>query len=210
MSPDVEASQSGLHEINMTRLGQFVALTGKNGAGKSRLLSILVGYTRTRIKHLPNLPSIRRNIADLANGIEQHPTDQRSQQWKTPLKEYQQSLEQTTNRVIAPLDRSFSILQFVPKQLNLQDPRNLKKAELLGFSEKTRQPGVVGIEQGCLAYIQSVQAKFYEATHPQTNIREDRQGEIAEDYKALRELVSNLLKSQITRTEDGNATVFGN
>ena len=34
--PTAEASQAGLHEVNMTRLGQFVALTGKNGAGKGR------------------------------------------------------------------------------------------------------------------------------------------------------------------------------
>lgn len=50
--PASELADAGLQSIEMSRLGRFVALTGKNGAGKSRVLSKLNMYTTQRNQHV--------------------------------------------------------------------------------------------------------------------------------------------------------------
>jgi len=65
--PENEASELGLKAINMSRLGRYVALAGKNGAGKSRILRKLENYVQDRedninfgqdriIPSIPNAP----------------------------------------------------------------------------------------------------------------------------------------------------------
>ncbi len=61
--PAEQLQDNGLKPINMTGLGKFVVLAGKNGAGKSRILNQL----NIHIQHLNaslsfNLPNLEQDI----------------------------------------------------------------------------------------------------------------------------------------------------
>ena len=71
--PQDELGKVGLTEVNMKRLGRFVALAGKNGAGKSRLLTTLKACVVKRSYFLKRLDEIEQEIASLEIVLNEHP-----------------------------------------------------------------------------------------------------------------------------------------
>ena len=71
--PLAEVSDLGLKAIHMNRLGRFVALAGKNGAGKSRILGRLAACVQTRAKGTKNLSLLRQAIDNAEKAISRDP-----------------------------------------------------------------------------------------------------------------------------------------
>ena len=58
-----EASNNGLEVIRMDKIDRFVLIAGKNGSGKSRLLSTIKGWFTAKLK-TSNLEQIEKRIVD--------------------------------------------------------------------------------------------------------------------------------------------------
>ncbi len=208
--PEVEAAFDGLREINLTRLGHYVALTGKNGSGKTRILNRLHACINARESLLPSLPNFLNNISNLKSTLATNPGHPNRKDWEAALETNQRNLITCNDRIfVSPPERRVVAVPFVPKQLGLQDPRSQARGTIVGYYEQAKSPGIAGFEQRCFPYIQTLQDRHWEATHPKTTIAQPRQQEIQVDYEALQKIISALLKSPLTRSEDGNASLFG-
>lgn len=208
--PKEELVDENLAAIEMSRLGRFVALTGKNGAGKSRILNILNRYIQLRSNAIHGLEKRKINIQNLKSALTNSPTSPQRQGWQSQLAEEEKQLRLTTERLIAAQpSEDFSAIQFVPKQLNLSDPRTLTKAQLQDAHRKTKQLGFEGFERKCFSYIQAIQDQFWEATHQSSTLDKTIRDELIGDYTKLVELIETLLKTHLVRSIEGDATLFG-
>lgn len=209
-APATEVSEIGLEEINMSRLGRFVALAGKNGAGKSRLLTKLEFYVSARLNGLPAVDQRRANIRAYAAHIANNPNDPQLNSLAEHLRSEQYQLEQTLDRVIGATETArFKAVRFVPKQLNLEDPRNHGARELVVRYGQAKTPGLAGYEQRCLYYIQQLQSRWWNAGHQLfSGTTEEKEAALA-DYDRFQQMLLRLLDSPLDRNVDGDATLFG-
>ncbi|AMV48258.1 AAA family ATPase [Paraburkholderia caribensis] len=209
--PGEEAAERGLKEISMSRLGQFVALAGKNGAGKSRILEALDFYIKTRTQGVGQQLVIRREtIAGYRQNIQNQPESEHVEGWKKVIADESLQIELTLNRVIsAELGDPFKAVRFVPKQLHLEDPRSVAIGQLAARSGYARQPGLNDYGNSCLFYIQHVQNRWWNANHQAySGPTEDKLSAI-EEYESLCEIVQRFLGVALDRDLDGVPTLYG-
>ena len=207
--PASELADVGLKPIEMNRLGRFVALTGKNGAGKSRVLTKLNECISQRNQHVGRHEEIRRNAQNNENAINSHPSDHPNRSgWKQQLDELQRILAIATERIFPITAPVLGVLHFVPKQLGMADPRNNNKARLQSDFNQARNPGIDGFETRCFAYIQMLQNREWEVTHQRSKHDTAVILEAQDEYERLVLLIEILLKVKIGRSIDADATIF--
>jgi ABC-type lipoprotein export system ATPase subunit len=100
-APLDDVADQGLKEINMSRLGRFVALAGKNGSGKSRILNKLETYIKSRQNTLSNLANIREGLKINQAALNSQPTSPIAKDWKTQIESFNLQLEIAFNRIIS-------------------------------------------------------------------------------------------------------------
>lgn len=206
--PASEMTEVGLQPIEMDRLGRFVALTGKNGAGKSRVLAKLSVCITQRNQYVGNLQSIRENLINLQNAIKSQPDSPHQKEWHRQLLEAQRTISIATEKIFPVTAPLLGVLHFVPKELGLADPRQNHKAALKSSFDHAKQPGLDGIQSYCFSYIQLTQNREWEVTH-QRAIHDIADIEAAKDeYARLVSLIEILLKAKIGRSIDADATIF--
>jgi energy-coupling factor transporter ATP-binding protein EcfA2 len=151
--------QDGLPDIDMRRLGQFVALTGKNGAGKSRILNRLKNYIDLRNSYLPNREVVKNRIVVLQQVIQSQPAHSEQRRgWEQELATLSSHIKASNERLfVKPSDAIVVAVHFVPKQLNLSDPRDQARKQIVGLYEQAKTPGFADFERRCLSYIQALQ-----------------------------------------------------
>jgi energy-coupling factor transporter ATP-binding protein EcfA2 len=205
--PSDKLTDVGLKAIEMPKLGHFVVLTGKNGAGKTRILKKLEWLIPQRNEYIGRSLTIDAEIIDFVSAIKTNPPDHSAQLgWKT-------SLEERTNlRLIAKeylasqVESYLAVLPFVPKQLSLQDQRDFNLSQIQNSYEALKNPGFSGFESRCFSYIQEVQNREFEATHPRNSETSYGKSDIVE-YSKLNSLINLLLKTELGR-QKGNTTLF--
>lgn len=206
--PANELIDVGLQPIEMNRLGQFVALTGKNGAGKSRLLNKLAWYISTRNNQISTLDSLENEIKRLTMLVSSEPNHPHHEHWKLSLVSQQSQYAVVKERIFSAKDEQLGVLHFVPKQLNLVDSKGHNKNSVIGFFNQAKNPGLTSFETVCFSYIQTVQDREFEATHPRNTHDTNTKNAAIEEYEQLVKLVDLLLKAKIQRSF-GDATIFG-
>lgn len=210
VAPAAELTDIGLQAIEMNRLGRFVALTGKNGAGKSRILNKLFWYVPQYSQHKENLTNINKSIQQHKNIIQANPPEHQNQTgWKNALQNLLNQKAIATERIFSSIDSKLSVLHFVPKQLNLSDPRQHNKASLDGYFNNAKNPGLNGFETACFSYIQKVQDREWAASHQRATHEASVKQEANEEYEGLSSLIKLLLKTNLGRSIDSDATLFG-
>ncbi|MCA8256269.1 AAA family ATPase [Burkholderia sp. AU31624] len=194
----------------MPRLGRFVALAGKNGAGKTRILETLEALVITRSSTINQVEQIKASINSYKHTIELNPGHSSMPQWTTLLAQDEARLSQILDRVIGADDvTNFRAIKFVPKQLNLQDPGQFPTSQLQERFTQAKSPGLVGYENNCLFYIQHLQARYWNVEHPlYSGSPEDKESAI-EDYKSFKDIIDRLLGTTLDRDLDSNPTLFG-
>lgn len=100
-------------------------------------------------------------------------------------------------------------MRFVPKQLNLTDPRVQHKAILKSLYDQAKQPGLDSFETKCFSYIQKVQDREWEASHQRSTHEPAHIQEAKDEYEKLESLIELLLKARIDRSLDADVTLFG-
>lgn len=208
--PANELADVGLQEIEMGRLGRFVALAGKNGAGKTRFLNKLNMHIIQRNQYVGQIDQLQQNLLNCKIAIKGHPSDHPSQAgWQQQLASHKNSLVLATERIFPATAPVLRVLQFVPKQLGLADPRQFSKASLLNSFGQAKNPGLNGIESSCLPYIQMLQNRNREATHQDSILDLAETEEAKKDYERLVSLIELLLKIKLNRSVDADAMLFG-
>lgn len=210
VAPASEVADLGLKEIQMARLGRFVALAGKNGAGKSRILTKLEFYVDARSRGLPHVSQTREQIAAYTQAIRTRPDDPELSNWKNTLIGLNNQIDLIHGRVFS--DESLTKLKavrFVPKQLNLQDPRHHATKELIARFAQAKIPGLRGSENSCLFYVRQLQERWWNASHPQFDGTQEVKLAAVAEYESFQETVQRLLRERLTRNVDGEPTLFG-
>lgn len=206
--PADEAASLDLQAINMDRLGKFVALTGKNGAGKSRVLTQVKTYIDLRNQHLPQKDGILNQILAHQNAIKDNPPESPNQaNWRNALVQLEQNLVWATERIFSTTP-ILGVLPFVPKQLNLTDAKNFNKNQLQQSAEQAKKPGLNGFEACCFAYIEKTQDRHWNATHQDATQEPSEIAATKDSYTKLVTLIEMFLKTKLDRSMDGDATLF--
>ncbi|PUE32368.1 hypothetical protein B9Z35_02160 [Limnohabitans sp. Jir61] len=204
-----ELRGTGLAEINMKRLGRFVALAGKNGAGKSRLLASLRNFVSVRAGNFPLLHEIEQSIVQLEIALTSTPTSHAANRWKADLETHKKSKALALDRVVtSSLIAEIKAINFVPKNLNLHDPRQSAIREIVNRSRQAQVPGVDGYESSCLFYIQSLQDRWWNASHQLSSVSDHEKNEALTNYESFCKLVKALLGEPLVRDLNGDPILF--
>lgn len=208
-APTSEVKVDGLLEINLPRLGRFVALAGKNGSGKSRILNKLEWYVSARVNELPQVVGRQVQIATLENNILNNPNHPAIESWKNAIESEHQHLALTLERVVAfPDAPAFKAIRFVPKHLGLQDPRQLNSSQLIGTAEQAKNLGTDNIANTCLAYITRIQTQWWHTSHQGYAGSDETKAIALTEYQKLKDLIQQMLSTELTQNTDGIAMLF--
>lgn len=205
--PADEVADVGLQAINIDRLGKFVALTGKNGAGKSRILTKLNNYIVQRNQFFPQIDAIHQNLVAHQNAVKTQPESPHQASWRNSVVQYEQQLIFATERVFSTTN-TLGVLPFVPKQLNLTDAKGFNKNQLQQSAEQAKNPGLGGFESLCFAYIEKTQERNWNASHQDAAQEPSEIAATKDSYTKLVALIEELLKTKLGRSIDGDATLF--
>lgn len=221
-----------LKPIYMNRLNQCVVIAGKNGSGKSRLLSTITSIITKKPNKMTvdncisQLKSFEQFIANSYKKIEEY---KRQQHLNTSQKQYYDNhiaqeernidnftkqIEQFNQTINWPLIKTnnyydnYNTISFVPKDLRIKDNRSFNKNDLDSYADTAYQIGLSNMSHSAYAYIQKIQEKWFNATHPLITINEDEKNKAINTYKQLNEILNSFLGCEISRDKDGNATIF--
>jgi ABC-type cobalamin/Fe3+-siderophores transport system ATPase subunit len=208
--PGSELEDVKLKTIDMNRLGRFVALTGKNGAGKSRVLGKLNTFINLRNQYVGQHEDFRQNIINYKNAIEgQAPDNPKIASWKQQIEENQRVLSHATERIFPATAPILNVLYFVPKQLNLIDSRGHSKNALMNLFVQAKNLGLNGFETICFSYIQKTQDREWTASHQRATHDQAVIAEAKVEYERMVSLIELLLKAKLERSIDDDAMLFG-
>lgn len=207
--PADEVSDLGLQEINMSRLGRFVALAGKNGAGKSRILNKLEFYGSARVNGRGQLPIWREQLTNASCALTNNPTSPHRAAWEQSVESCRNQIVWAAERIIAEESTEFKAIRFVPKELTLQDPRNYASRELVSRFSQAKSIGLNGYEQHCLFYIQQLQSRWWNAGHQLFSGSSGEKAEALQEYEGFQTLIQRMLGTKVERNLNGEPTLFG-
>ena len=194
----------------MQRLGKVVLLAGKNGSGKSRLLSLVqsaasffqtkhqTGVFRQRIQELEEI----RKKGELSPDQTHH------------YENYKRDLERAT-RFELSADAAPEIVAFFPKIVKLEDPYHHGGQETKSREQQTRNfsngliHGLRELNVNALSAIQLIQTRHWEASHPRSSASADHKVSAEREYEELNSLILSLLGESLQRDHEGSATLFG-
>lgn len=208
--PEEEMMDVGLRELNMSRLGRFVGLAGKNGSGKTRLLKKLEFYISTRANVISHQKELETTLINNRNALKRDPNSIYASSWKNTVDEVSKQLSLGVGRLV-PLDVeiSFKSIRFVPKDLNLLDPRSSILGEIDDRSSAAKSPGVNGLAQNCLFYIQQLQTRAWNVGHPDFSGSPEEKVNHIKEYDSFKELLNKILTATLGRDADGYPILFG-
>lgn len=207
--PFDEANATGLHSIEMPRLGRFVAIAGKNGAGKTRLLNKLFEQIMARSASIQNVEINRNNIVGLENAIRTQPNSPHIQSWLNGIASSKQQILFALERVFADEKLQFKALRFVPKKLDLMDPRQRTQSDVMSCFETAKSAQIEEYANYCFPYIQQVQNRWWNASHQHASGSDDEKSIAIDAYQNLNALIQTLLGVKLDRTRNDETSIFG-
>lgn len=225
----------GLEEIKMDKLSKVVLITGKNGSGKTRILNKIFYFLRAKktrqqieglnsdLRHyFSQLEASEANLAHHKNELKisiQSNFD--SSNIISVIAKYESEIEGLKNTIEIVqqqidwnsietdiLGDLYTCVKFVPKSQYLINPSDYSKSQLI---EKA-QAGNIGVEllhETVFAKIQHIQDKYYNVTHPNTHTTLEEKQKAITDYEKLQNLIRIFFGTEITRTINDEATLYG-
>ena len=220
-----ETHDDGLGDIYLTKLDKIVLLTGKNGSGKSRILNKIKNSLKsfgainrnnqTYINTQKKIKELNQGKIDLQQAIFDQP--EKKEDFSKQLEIIEQSIKsqfeiiENLQRIVVDKNsiKSDSIIDFVPKSLNLSDPSRMDKSSLISASNNADRIGLQNIANAAFAKIQYIQNRYYASSHPEMQIDQNTIDQAKYEYKRLQEIIELFLGTKIGRTVDEEATIFG-
>ncbi|WP_171633404.1 AAA family ATPase [Paenibacillus plantarum] len=197
----------GLSSIKMSRLGDVVLIAGRNGSGKSRLLAHLSEIARSK-PYQPELTNLLANLRDIQTGVDTNPNHPNIVNWKNEINNLNDRLRYLQYVNVSDDSKPVQIVNFVPKDLNLIDCNDFTKNQLNDAADSLKSPGTYSLSRGTFSSIQSIQDRWWNAIHPSSSITSEERDEIICEYGRLKEIIFNILGTELSRDSNGNATLF--
>lgn len=200
------AGESGLKELNISRVGRVVAFAGKNGSGKSRILAALINaisdymnYSSNKAHFDSEIDRFQLLVKSTSEANKMHLAG-----WQRTLESNKKIREGSLCLEVDP-KVSLNYLKFVPKNLSLADPRNHSSHEQENRHKETINIGAENHDH-CLFYIQECQDQWREATH------QNKTGSIIDpnaegSYLELDDLIFSMMNVRLGRA-GRFATIF--
>ena len=225
---------NGLEPIIMNKLGNLVLLVGKNGSGKSRILTKITQV----IQNKPNKQEIdflitseeqqNQNIKNYNGSIEynQNLLDQSiigvdKMSIRQQIQKYYEVIEQSKKEILRIQSRKnwnfietenlqdqCQIVPFVPKMLNLKDCNELTPFQLKNNSENVKTIGVSSLPVCTLAKIKTVVDNHFNATHQHYSGDLVSKQNAIDEYQHLDNLIYTFLGTRLGRNIEGDTTLF--
>lgn len=228
---------NGLEPVHMHKLGQIVILAGKNGAGKTRLLTLVKNIVRQK-PHKTDIDNIKsvinRNNIQISSykGNINHCTSTIStikNLDETTIEFLSNSIKESENNIAScnieinkqrelgkwsyvqtdKLSDDYSIIDFVPKQVSIQEIRQMNKVDFFAYAGFIDKVGVEQTHVGTYARIQQIQTRWWNATHQKTTLLQSEIDNAIEQYDRLNDLLYIFLGTRLGINIDGDATIFG-
>lgn len=200
------ADELGLPSQELGRLGKYVVLAGKNGSGKSRLLSYVHDAVNSAIQRSGgNTDTIRSNLAQYVEA------EARGETIDANMRAYMAQWQSHIDSVEAVRwngDQS-KVIWFVPSAGELSNPDDMppstkrQHAEGLVYMPANDWPKVV------VPYISTLQDKWREVTHQDWNSDAAVREHAIESYNSLNEAIEAFFGCSLGRDSNSAATLFG-
>lgn len=231
--PNDKCIKNGLDDIVMDHLQQVVLVVGKNGSGKSRLLSKIKTAVEQQV--LPSeIRDLQLAIANNEGIIStfdseilkfQDPTfmqhivePQRTQEIESRKQNRvnaQQNIDNWKNRLASSFIKydgdiaKRNIIYFLPKKLDLRDPRSLTPIDIENRANNVINTiDVDQLNEYSLSRIQDLHTQYWNATHQDTRLSHEKIEEITNSYLELQKLTKELLGVEFGSDERNHATLF--
>ncbi len=207
--PGEELIDIGISPIKMRNLDSIVLLAGPNGSGKTRLLkkiqeSLVFSLSENQKTKIENdLKNMQKALSNPANASNFAAYNENIRNFKSQLEKnkYFEFSEKVTSKVNG--------ISFIPKSLQLSDSNAITPSQMLDKSIAIDNLGLENIQDTTFSKIQVIQNRYFEATHPQSQLSPDEKNKCINDYNKLNELISKFLNTKVERDKDGHATLFG-
>ncbi len=222
--PENELQDVGLKEINMSRLGNIVALAGKNGSGKSRFLKKLHFFVGARYGQLSQLDQSIAHLSDSKGLLElalnkNERNENTIEMYRQQIISQERQIDMTLNRVTAVEERkSFQSLYFVPKNLVFQDPSGTSIEGLSNTFHSFENPNTKlnapfdfmqpYTMSKAIGYIYIVQTRWWNANHPKYSGTPADIEKANSNYDELFNLINLHLNTKISRDLNGSLLMF--
>lgn len=207
--PAAEFQALGLKDINMRRLGRLVALAGKNGAGKSRLLAAIDTVIAMRWRARSGVSNLITEKESYDRNIESNPDGSSTNAWRDHAETLRLSILATNEWTTTAGNDFFSSLYFVPKQLNLTDPRKEQRGEVVSRAGRATLWGASTYHDISLFYLHHVLDEWFAVTHPNYLGDSEKKIEVEESYYQLQTLIQRMLGERLERGLSGDPMLFG-
>lgn len=225
-------NNDGLEPIKMDKLGQIVLIAGKNGSGKTRILNKIISTLSAK----PSLSLVRswsqqidqlkKNITThervLNNSLERLKHGEKSEALNTRITNSEKTIEGLNERIrdyeesinwkiieTSEISNQNTAVPFVPKKLELVDCNSFPKNQIISYATNINSVGVDSLPYGTFAKIQVIQDRWFNATHQHSQVTEEEKQKAIADYEKLKEIIELFLNTQIGRTINDEATLFG-
>ncbi len=129
--------------------------------------------------------------------------------YRMQIKELENSLKDFSIQLANQSQNQHTALKFVPKTLHLKDSNEYNHKDLLKMASTIERAGVENLANGSLAKIQVIQNRWFNATHSISFVSVEEKNKAISDYEKLQNLIEVFLNTNIKRTKDGEATLFG-
>jgi len=234
--PEHITQEFGLTKIAMRDLGKIIIIAGKNGSGKSRLLSLIKNneilveskLKADRERRLGNLSNTRRALDVVSrtvkeyeekgfnNLLENEKSDynlsrQKKKQFEDEIIEEEKHLKISFLELEEGLSKS-NIFEFVPKRVDLKNPDDLTKKEIKDFLSPTNFINIDELPDKALGIIQALQdfssvKNFNSQKLSKSDF--DLTKKFTEKYETLNEMISSFLTCDLGRNLLGDMQIFG-
>lgn len=207
--PAVEFQSLGLKDIHMRRLGRLVALAGKNGSGKSRLLAAVDAVINMRWRARLGVDKLISEKNNYDRNIEGNPDGSSTKVWREHSDTLRLAILATNEWISTTGNVFFNSLYFVPKQLNLTDPRKEMRGEVENRADGAMSWGASDYHDLSLFYLHHVLEKWFAVTHSSHSSDLEARAEVEASYCRLQALMQRMLGERLERNFSGDPMLFG-
>jgi predicted ATPase/SAM-dependent methyltransferase len=176
---------AGLQRGVMRPLTDLVILAGPNGAGKSRVLALI-----NEVLSDPNLANADSLKAAVANHDR---LGEKSPYHLDQIREWRKTLERAARAKFDPEFKHGRVFEFFPKAHALVDHRRMNEATQKQAAKTVQGLGLQNLEHNALAYVASVERRWFAATHQELAAAPEVKQDAIEARRRLGDLVQEFL-----------------